>query len=892
VPIGSRADPQHLSEEGEHFDRRGEDSVSHELLYTSAPRGLKPGSRGFCTVVSSQGIPAPLASALESLSSYRHVYRPGDSQAGDNPVVWSHVRLSVAGRQYSVLSRISDYNLDYSDRSNKLAHHVALESRECTDGGPAWILERPGFMETSWDGTPRVIPSGRPIVQGSRDVAVCTAWQTLTGDAGWAGVLAESLLANPERHVYIVFSPGMDLLPLIVEAIGLLPPERRWEATFSTYYTSLPPGVVCNWRCVLADSPEAIQSRRSGQALRINLCEPLPSAIGGALVDAARTGRVASALALAKQVPPNGAHRHSSVDNGSDELDLTSTEEAPSTDSADARLEEFDESAPMPPVVTYAVEERIAIPPGMPPPPPPSVRKWHRLEALRAEDARRRRQWLTGVAVALTLMMTGVGMGLWMRSRGATPDPKVVAAVHGTHREMSDGNAGESDSDAEAERPDERSDGGEQTGAVDKTRPATAREKADETGSAQEKRERAGDSPSVDSSSEKKPSEPTTQVSPSERVGEATELPRPVDDRAPKLDGQVLLPDRSSHGKEKLYYLDAAPGSTLEIPVSGGDVLWDLHIPIGLSGFDVDRTDAAKKVLLRKESAGSDRERPLLVSGELQADRLMLRFEGGNVEDAIKWCVLSISEGRAAPLLFALQSGHLDWQEARFTNRNCKKPLPRPADGVKFPLLQIDSILIRLEEVDRTFGFELPPAAQKPQTSTSLRSPPMENFTHEVLHVPSVVSLDVKHEPGSLTLAVKGLEKLEKTFRDLVESQVKELNRQSGADLQKIKPMKIETEWKERSTAYLKEIENAVAKRIADREAAGQSSENTLLPVATLKTTLATIVSLRNAVEQYLKFKDSWESAEVIDARLYYEVKVPASKQPTKIYLRFSKGSD
>jgi hypothetical protein len=50
--------------------------MSQELIYTSAPRGLKPGTRGFCTVVSTQQMSQPLAERLESLSGYRHVYAP------------------------------------------------------------------------------------------------------------------------------------------------------------------------------------------------------------------------------------------------------------------------------------------------------------------------------------------------------------------------------------------------------------------------------------------------------------------------------------------------------------------------------------------------------------------------------------------------------------------------------------------------------------------------------------------------------------------------------------------------------------------------------------------------------------------------------------------------
>ncbi len=265
--------------------------MSQELLYTSAPQGLKPGSRGFCTVVSTQGMPSPLASALESISGYRPVFPPGDPNTDKNPVVYSHLNMSAAGKRYHVLSRIADYGLDYSQRANKIAHHVVLEPHELASGGPVTLLGHSGFMETSWDGKPRILPAGRSIPNQDQSPGICHTWQKLTGDAGWAGVLAESLITDSERQAYLIFQPGMDVLALMSEAIALLPHERRWEASFSTYFTSLPPGVNCNWRCVLAGSSEANQSRRFVRALRIDLTQPVGKAEGGNLVEMARTGK-------------------------------------------------------------------------------------------------------------------------------------------------------------------------------------------------------------------------------------------------------------------------------------------------------------------------------------------------------------------------------------------------------------------------------------------------------------------------------------------------------------------------------------------------------------------------------------------------------------------------
>lgn len=263
-----------------------------ELLYTSAPKGLKPGSRGFCTVLSTSGMPAPVATALESLSGYRPVFPPGDPQADRNPIVYSHIQMSLSGRRSHVLSRIADYGLDYSQRTNKLAHHLVIDPAGRPSAGPAWMLAHSGMMRDHWNGELKVVSGERQVPPGVAPLKICAAWKELTGDAGWAGVLAESFLKHPEQPAYIIFSPGMNLLALIEEAIALLPANRRWDVTFSTYFTKIPNGVTCNWRCLLADSPEAIESRRYVQSLRIDLTKPLPPAKGGTLVEAARTGKM------------------------------------------------------------------------------------------------------------------------------------------------------------------------------------------------------------------------------------------------------------------------------------------------------------------------------------------------------------------------------------------------------------------------------------------------------------------------------------------------------------------------------------------------------------------------------------------------------------------------
>lgn len=261
-----------------------------ELIFTSASRGLVPGSMGFCTVAKTEGLPPNLAERLEALSGYRALFAPQEAKAHLNPISYSCLRISVGGRSYHVLSRIAPAGLDYSQRTNKLAHHIVLDDDELVPAGPAWLAATPNVFLTLWQGEPRILPHDRKLPTESRDAGICQTWQTHTGDAGWGGVLAETAFGNSPSQVTLIFKPGMDMLSLVGEALACLPPDMRWTVSFSTYYTKLPVGVECKWRCVVDGSPEAADLRSSPRHLVLDLSRPLGMANGGSLVELARSG--------------------------------------------------------------------------------------------------------------------------------------------------------------------------------------------------------------------------------------------------------------------------------------------------------------------------------------------------------------------------------------------------------------------------------------------------------------------------------------------------------------------------------------------------------------------------------------------------------------------------
>ncbi len=264
----------------------------YELIYTSAPAGLRPGSSGYCTVQSSRGIPAPTVDLLESLSGYRHVFTAGTPEAAKNPVNYGHYILRLQGRPEHVLSRVSDCPLDHTGRSNKLGHHMVIDTPDAVPAGPAWLLQKPGWMTDKWDGQVTVLNSVRSAPSTPRAAGKCEAWRRTAGDAGWAGVLAESFLTDPQRKVFLIYQPGTDILALFEEAIALLPFSQRWDVTFSTYGAALPATVECLWNGVIAGSQEEHLSKRFVNALRIDLTKALGAAPEmGKLVTFARTGK-------------------------------------------------------------------------------------------------------------------------------------------------------------------------------------------------------------------------------------------------------------------------------------------------------------------------------------------------------------------------------------------------------------------------------------------------------------------------------------------------------------------------------------------------------------------------------------------------------------------------
>lgn len=280
--------------------------MAQELVYTSAERGLRPGTSGFCTVAMTRGLPPALVPRLEAVGGYR----PGPS--GDGPVAFCFWRVETAGGIAHVLSAVGPAPPDHTARTNKIATYAVLDSAELAAAGPAWMIAQRGFLRRSWQGAPAWIesPAKAPSAPDPGP-AECKAWKSACGDAGWAGVVASSFLRDQSRPIHVVYGAGIDPLRLVDEVIRLLPDWARWRATFSTYFLQPVAGMPCSLRFCL-DGTAAADAARQSKGLVIDLVRPLAEAPDSRHVRMARTGADAEAtprprVAPGAKSPPAGS---------------------------------------------------------------------------------------------------------------------------------------------------------------------------------------------------------------------------------------------------------------------------------------------------------------------------------------------------------------------------------------------------------------------------------------------------------------------------------------------------------------------------------------------------------------------------------------------------------
>lgn len=196
-----------------------------QLIFTSASRGLVAGRSGYCTVARHRSIPDRLAQLLESLGT------PHQNPQG---ATYTFRIIEASNTHWFVLSRFVARGLDYSQRDNRLAHHLIFTAEETSVlPPPAAIAFRWNGWLTEWTKEPSwLAEDSRPLaLNEATPLRPASAWREFSGTgakAAWlvneVGPATLCLTQPPEEKV---------LLRLLAESAALLG-NSAWYATFTT----------------------------------------------------------------------------------------------------------------------------------------------------------------------------------------------------------------------------------------------------------------------------------------------------------------------------------------------------------------------------------------------------------------------------------------------------------------------------------------------------------------------------------------------------------------------------------------------------------------------------------------------------------------------------------
>ncbi|HNO78108.1 MAG TPA: hypothetical protein PKN33_08605 [Phycisphaerae bacterium] len=263
-----------------------------ELIHTSVPRGLNPGTRGFTTVAHTKGMPAWLVESLERLSGYSQSSQ-SKGTGGESPrIVYRFAILQRGNSAVRVLSRIAPCSPDYSGRSNRIAHHIMLPGQSLSPAGPVSLLGQSSLFRQEWTEAPKLLEAVEGLPNQEVVARPCNTWQNLTGDAGWAGWLLHSWIKRPSGPLYLRHPENWPILDLLNEVTALVPPPARWKLTFSTAVSGeVDPGITCALRCVPSStaSPVAIPGMMDANTIDLVARASLPEC---EYANNARAGRV------------------------------------------------------------------------------------------------------------------------------------------------------------------------------------------------------------------------------------------------------------------------------------------------------------------------------------------------------------------------------------------------------------------------------------------------------------------------------------------------------------------------------------------------------------------------------------------------------------------------
>lgn len=206
-----------------------------ELIFTSVPKGVKPGSTGYCTVAKHKGIDRLLDQAVEKMCYYELMNHAA------KPVVHTYRTLLLNTGTFHVLTRTCFSGSDHTGRTNYLSHNLIFEEAEALA-----LRVSPAEIFLNASGWLSVWPHGQPpalmddgmgkvtLPQPSADHSSLQTWQRIAGK----GNLAHELGGYDQWKFITEGGEHLRTLSLLAEfaSLGQNNLQLSWsQLTFATF---------------------------------------------------------------------------------------------------------------------------------------------------------------------------------------------------------------------------------------------------------------------------------------------------------------------------------------------------------------------------------------------------------------------------------------------------------------------------------------------------------------------------------------------------------------------------------------------------------------------------------------------------------------------------------
>lgn len=212
---------------------------------------------------------------LEQLSYYDHLSLTGGQE---RPISACRV-IDIRGTRYHILSRIQDAGLDFTGRTNFIAHHLVATPDEILQmPTPALVFRKWAGWMTTWKGEARLLShedwSGLSALAAARCLPART-WTSLAGDAVHAFGLLEAKAGTCFGSENVTDDTLLSLLAESTELLEVRDSRRdfrlaAWQWTFTTSFQEQ--DNPADFRCRFVPRNHPVFAKLAG-----NGCVSLPS---------------------------------------------------------------------------------------------------------------------------------------------------------------------------------------------------------------------------------------------------------------------------------------------------------------------------------------------------------------------------------------------------------------------------------------------------------------------------------------------------------------------------------------------------------------------------------------------------------------------------------------